>query len=186
MLPLLVFIAACGTGRIESLYRQPDEAIVIAKVKLLDGKDNRTDEGKIFFGGANGVEPDDSGYVYFKVYTGKYYFARVQMGNESVKLPKTYTSFEIPESKIYYIGDITAYLNMEFNYGAGFGLLGALAYEGRHVRVPPVNVENNYEKDTYYFKNIFPMQDTIIPVIMRVDSAQLQKAWKVYNYKNKK
>jgi hypothetical protein len=176
---LSILFISCGTGgRIKSLNRDFNEAIIIAKVDIFNNEEPASEYSIVFFdqytSGSYAVKPDKNNYIYKKILVGKHHIAKIQMGNRSIKLPITYTGFETPEGKIYYIGDLTADLKLDFNVGAMFGLLGAIAYEERTVSVPSIRVVNNYEKAVTYFKTIFPCKDTILQSIMVVDSVNFK------------
>jgi hypothetical protein len=169
-----VILTACSTGRIDSLVRKPNEAIIIANVNIINNHYNETSNSVLMFDetsmGTFHVKPDGKSFIYMKLPIGKYNLSRIEIGNRSINLPKYYTNFEIRESKLYYIGDILTELELNVNVGSAFGLIGALAYEGRTVTLPPVKVYDNYINAVSYFKSIFPCNDTIIPCIMQVDT----------------
>jgi hypothetical protein len=173
-----ILLLSCATGRIESLTRLPNEAIVIAKLKILNFGDDETSNTHLLFNerawGTYHVKPDDSNYIYMKLPIGKHNLARVSIEDRSINIPDTYTSFVIPEGKIYYIGDISTKLRLRPNLGFMFGLLGALAYESRSLELPEIIVENNINQATSYFKKMFPSSDTIYTSIMNVDTVHFK------------
>lgn len=172
---LCLIIISCGTGRISNLERKPNEAIVIAKMRIIDKRNNITKSSGILFDetfwNKYSVNPDDSSYIYIKLPLGKHYIARIEYGSKSQNLPENLITFNTPESRIYYIGDINMQLfTLEANYGFKYGIIGTILYETRDVDTPLIYVENNYIDAKTYFTNLFPTNEEIILSIAEIDS----------------
>lgn len=174
---IILIVTACSNGRIESLERKPNESIVIAKLKIMNYDEDVTEDSGVLFDeilwGTYGVLPDDSCFIYLKLPVGNHYLARIANGNKSINLPETMLRFETPESKIYYLGDITVKLELDMNISAAFGLIGAMAYEGRNVKQPPFTVDNKIEDAKKYFNSMFPSNETITQCKFYCDSTSV-------------
>lgn len=172
-------ITSCSTGRIDSLERKPDEAIIIAKVHVKNQKNGVTSKTDFIFDettwGTYHVRADSKKYFYMKLPLGNHYLSRISIGDKSINLNEFFITFETKESKIYYIGDLSFELDMGANIGLMFGLIGALAYEGRSVVMPPVAVKNNFDSTTTYFNNLFKNTEPIYPCLIKIDSSMIGK-----------
>lgn len=177
VISLSIIITSCSTGRIESLERNSDEAIIIAKVKVNNQNEDVTNDAVFLFDetayGTYHVRTDLEEYFYMKIPLGNHYISRISIGSRSINLIDSFLTFETKESKIYYIGDLSFELDLGVNVGASFGLLGALAYEGRKVVMPPVAIKNNFERSKTYFNNIFKNVEIIYPNLVRIDSSNI-------------
>lgn len=105
-----------------------------------------------------------------KIPVGLHYLARIEIDSKSLNIPETFTSFETSKGGLYYIGDITTCVELDFNAGMMFGLMGGLAYEIRQVDPPQIYVDNNYNDAVKYFKSKFPTDEPIILNLMQADT----------------
>ena len=171
---LILILTGCHTGRIDSLSRNRDESIIIARLRIVNDDRDITSKARLIFDNIKGygVLPDDSCYIYFKLQGGKHYLSRIEYLDRSINLPVTLLSFKTPPSNIYYLGDISIKLDLDFNYSSmirgigGFGgaLLGAaasVAYENRSVESPPILLENKIEDAKKYFNSLFSSNEPI-------------------------
>ncbi|MDT3738782.1 MAG: hypothetical protein RO257_04700 [Candidatus Kapabacteria bacterium] len=185
-------IISCGTGRIDNLERKPDEAIVIAKMRIRNLHENITNSATIFFDksfwGTLYVKADDSSYIYLTLPIGRHYLSSIAENIESQGLPSDLITFELPESKIYYIGEINMRFNLDKNWGIYFGLLGQLLYDSRPVIPPFIFVEDNYEDAKGYFTKLFPTDEIIYKSIAAFDSTykiEYLNTFKTYVFEQK-
>jgi hypothetical protein len=167
-------IISCGSGRIENLERKPNEAIVIAKMKIIDEEYDITQESEIFFS-KEGVSADAASYVYFKIPCGRNNISRIETSYGSQNLQSYLLRYLVPESKIYYIGDISLKFDISANWQAiAFGLLGNWAYENRDVENPEVDITDNFESAKTHFKNLFPNNEEIYKSIAVFDTLNIK------------
>jgi hypothetical protein len=150
----------CKTGRISTLEKNPDEAILFGKVTFMSNGEVFTRKHAILFDeiwwGTYAVFPDDSNYIYTKVPVGKHFIARVESYPDNTNFPETFLTFETNKSGIYYIGDIT----IDWDNISSFKLLGGLlgsATDAMKGKVQlPVHIVDNFEETTKYItKKIF-------------------------------
>mgnify|MGYP000994325076 CR=1 FL=1 len=155
-----LFLFGCGTGRITTLDREENEAIIIANVQIINGNkslDNKwnflLDERLV---GNLSVWPDEQNYIYMKVPIGKHFISLLQYYPYSRTLPDNYLSINIKENKIYYIGDIKFYWNIDENNDriAG-GLLGAISDSEKDGDSIKVEINDNYDNTVKYFNAKF-------------------------------
>ncbi len=167
-------IISCGTGRIDNLERKPDEAIVIAKMRIIDEEYDITQESEIFFS-KEGVSADAASYVYFKIPCGRNNISRIETSYGSQNLQSYLIRYIVPESKIYYIGDISLKFDIPANWQAiAFGLIGHLAYESRDVENPDVEIKDNFESAKTHFKKLFPTNEEIYKSIAVFDTLNIK------------
>ena len=158
---------SCGTGRITSLEKKTDEAIIIAKVQIkngevyLDNKWNFLLDERLLAKWA--VWPDDQHYIYMKVPLGKHFIALLQYNEFSKNIPDDYLTIDITESKIYYIGDITLHWNIDkkADIQNRNGVAGAIQDSKKAGAYISVDVIDNYDTAVKYFNSKFPNDATI-------------------------
>ena len=142
-------ITGCSTGRITSLNRNPNEAIIIAKIQIKDGdtylnnKWNFLLDERLWAKWA--VLPDEHNYIYMKLPVGKHFIALLQYNGLHKNIPDNYLTIDIKENKIYYIGDIVLNWTIDKEKDAtnnGGGAAGAIADSkkpGEYIKVDIVD-----------------------------------------------
>jgi hypothetical protein len=181
---LILVITGCSTGRINSLERKSNECIVIAKVYIKNYGEDFTYGSRFFFDGRTRsvvpVYPDDFYYIYFKLTLGNHFLGRIENDDRSINLYDDYLRFETPESKIYYLGDISTELSLDMNYGSFlyvFGAIGGIVgnriYENRSVKQPKMVIENRIGEAITYFNSIFENKEEIIQCKIYNDSTNI-------------
>jgi hypothetical protein len=162
---IIISCSTGRTGRIENLDRKPNEAIVFAKMNIKDGDKNITKETFIVFNSlsniAQAVKPDGSSFIYFKLPIGKHFISKISNETASQKLPEYFITFEIPESKIYYIGDINMVFDLDYNWGIYAGVIGQIGYDLRKVDLPYASIKDNFSSSKDYILKIFPTSEEI-------------------------
>ena len=176
-----LMISGCSMGRIASLDRKPNEAIIIAKIQIKNGdsyvnnKWNFLLDERLWAKWA--VCPDEQNYIYMKVPVGKHFIALLQYNGFHKNIPDNYLTIDIKENKIYYIGDIV--LNWTIDKGKdatnyyGGGAIGALAgtiadskQPGEYIKV---DIVDNYDETTKYFISKFPNSQPIEKELMKIN-----------------
>jgi len=169
-------LAGCGTGRIVSLDRKPNEAIIIAKIQIkngdsyLDNKWNFLLDERLL--GKLAVWPDEHNYIYMKVPVGKHFIALLQYNGLQKNIPDNYLTIDIKENKIYYIGDIVLNWTIDkkkdaSNYNGG--IVGAVANSKKTGDFIKVDIADNYDETTKYFTSKFPESQSIEKELLKVN-----------------
>ena len=128
-------ITGCSTGRIASLNRKPNEAIIIAKIQIKNGDSYLNNKWNFLFDerlwAKWAVWPDEQNYIYMKVPVGKHFIALLQYKEFHKNIPDNYLTIDIKENKIYYIGDLvlnwTIDKKMDATIYYGGGAIGGAA-----------------------------------------------------------
>lgn len=175
---LPMFINGCSTGRIESTARTSGEAILIGKLNVINQGNDVSKSSSILFDetawGTYGVVPDSKRYFYLKLPIGNHYLSRLNFeGDKSINMTNNYITLSLPESKIYYCGDLTFTTDLGTNMGSLFGAIGAISYETRDVDMPPLKVDINYEAAKNYFNAIITNREEIEMCILKIDTSQV-------------
>lgn len=174
-------LAGCGTGRIASLDRKPNEAIIIAKIQIkngdsyLDNKWNFLLDERLL--GKLAVWPDEQNYIYMKVPVGKHFIALLQYNNFFKNIPDNYLTIDIKENKIYYIGDIVLNWTIDkkkdarsYNGGGTIGgITGAVASSKKTGEFINVDIADNYDEATKYFTSKFTESQLIEKELLKVN-----------------
>ncbi len=176
LFPLL--FCACSTGRIESTARTSGEAILIGKLRVINQGDDVSKSSSILFDetawGTYGVVPDSKQYFYLKLPIGNHYLSRLNLeGDKSINMTNNYITLSLPESRIYYCGDLTFTTDLGTNVASMLGVIGALSYETRDVDMPPLKVEMNYPEAKNYFNAIINNREEIEMCILKIDTLQV-------------
>ncbi|MBM2815130.1 MAG: hypothetical protein HW421_1892 [Ignavibacteria bacterium] len=183
ILSLTFILISCRTGRIDSLDREPDEAIIFAKIEVKNFDDEITQKSSFVFCSTGyssrvvpwwsklAIRPDEEGYIYMKLPVGTYSIQRVNIREKSIVFPEYATRITLPDGNIYYIGDIT----MAFENPSSFITSNSIISRSivprsfRNVykalneddeKLPEMSITNNINS-IKYFREIFPTNDSI-------------------------
>lgn len=182
LLSSLFLLFFSGTGRIKNLDLKPDEAIIIAKIQINNGNSYLGNKWNFLFDerlwAKWAVWPDENNYIYMKVPIGKHFIALLQYKSYHLNLPDNYLTIEIKESKIYYIGDIVLYWNINYstetdNYNGGGiagGVKGALSDSKKPGNNVKVDVNDNYDEALKYFNSKFENHNEIQKVLLKINN----------------
>lgn len=103
-----------------------------------------------------GVWPDKQNYIYMKIPIGKHFISLLQYYPYSKTKPDNYLSINIKENKIYYIGDIIFYWNIDDNNDrCKDGVIGAISDSKKEGEFIKVEINDNYDRAVKYFNNKF-------------------------------
>jgi len=157
---LSTLLFGCGTGRISTLDRESNEAIIIANVQIINGNNTLDNKWNFLFDerltGNLAVWPDEKNYIYMIVPIGKHFISLLQYYPYIKTIPDNYLSININENKIYYIGDIKFYWNIdENNDRVTGGLLGAISDSNKDGDFINVEINDNYDNAIKYFNSKF-------------------------------
>lgn len=165
ILLLSAILVSCSSGRIDSIERGPNEAIVIARYTLDDVGDDVTQESSLRFDSKLlddiSVSPDEANYIYFKMPIGEFYLASIYTKGKSQNIGENFFTITIPDGNIYYIGNISITGALHKHHHLPGGIIGLLA-DQNHICVDPlIKIENDYEKDVKYFRSLFNTDEKI-------------------------
>jgi len=175
----LVF-TSCSTGRIVSLDRKTNEAIILAKIQIKNGdsfignKWNFLLDERLWAKWA--VWPDNENYIYMKVPVGEHFIALLQYKGLQKNIPDNYLTIDTKENGIYYLGDIVIHwpINSKTdgaNYSSGGalgGALGTIAASKQGGTSLDVDIVDNYDETTAYFKSKFKCDQTIYKSLIKI------------------
>ncbi|MCI2082895.1 MAG: hypothetical protein LKK19_03350 [Bacteroidales bacterium] len=180
-----MILTSCGTGRILTTERKPDEAIIIAKVRIENGDSYIGNKWNLLLDerlwGKMAVWPDENNYIYMKVPVGKHFIALLQYKALHKNIPENYLTFETDTSAVYYIGDIVIHwkINSETDEnrsgrnakvgGAVGGVFGAVSNSKEPGTRLDVDVTDNYDETTAYFKSRFGYDQEIRKSLLKVN-----------------
>jgi len=176
-----LLVTGCSTGRITSLSRKPNEAIIIAKIQIkngdsyLDNKWNFLLDERLWAKWA--AWPDKQNYIYMKVPIGKHFIALLQYKGFHKNIPDNYLTIDITENKIYYIGDIVLNWTIDkakdavkYNGGGAIGgIAGAVANSKKSGEYIKVDVVDNYDETTKYFTSKFSNSQLIEKKLLKIN-----------------
>jgi hypothetical protein len=165
----------CGSGRISTLDRDQNEAIIIAKVQIKNGNKILDNKWNFLFDerlqGSLAVWPDDQNYIYMKIPLGKHFISLIQYYPYSKTLPDDYLTIDIKENKIYYIGDILFHWTIdERNDASRNGIIGAMADSKKNGSRIKVEISDNYDNTVKYFNALFPNNQKTEKEILKVNN----------------
>jgi len=160
---IVVFVAVtligCGSGRITTLEKDQNEAIVVGRLTITNDGEDISNKSNILFDertwATYAVWPDDNNYIYLKLPIGKHFIAFLQHSGYNKNFPDDYAVIELPESKIYYIGDLTIILHLSESDEAKTGIAGAVEDINKEVEKIPIDVSDNYDTTIKYFNQKF-------------------------------
>lgn len=173
-------ITGCSTGRIASLNRKANEAIIIAKIQIKNGDSYLNNKWNFLLDerlwAKWAVCPDEQNYIYMKVPVGKHFIALLQYNGFHKNIPDNYLTIDIKENKIYYIGDIVLNWTIDkkndtTNYYSGGvigGVAGAVADSKKSGEFIKVDIVDNYDETTKYFTLKFPDSQSIEKELMKI------------------
>ncbi len=171
----------CSTGRITSLNRKTNEAIIIAKIQIKDGNTYLNNKWNLLLDerlwAKWAVWPDEQNYIYMKVPVGKHFIALLQYKGFQKNISDNYLTIDIKENKIYYIGDIVLNWTIDkekdvANYNGGGAIGGAASTigdskkPGEYIKV---EIVDNYDETTKYFISKFPNSQPIEKELMKIN-----------------
>lgn len=149
----------CGSGRITTLEKEQNEAIVIGRLTITDNRKDVSPKSNILFDerawGTYAVWPDDKNYIYLKLPVGRHFIAFLQHSEYNNNFPDNYAVVDLPESKIYYIGDLTINLKFGDMDEAKSGVLGAVSDINKEGVKIPIEISDNYDSTVQYFNQKF-------------------------------
>ncbi len=169
-----LFIIGCSTtGRITNLTHKPakSNAIIIARFSIIDSGQDVAANSLIYFDnrlGGTYVRPDKQNYIYMELPVGKHFIASLWYEPFKKALPDSYATIDLPQSKIYYIGDIS--INANFSYKDGFvpGLLGLIYEKNKKGVAVPIEIIDRFDSTTTYFNRKFQNNSPIEKALLRV------------------
>jgi len=171
----------CSTGRITSLNRKTNEAIIIAKIQIKDGNTYLNNKWNLLLDerlwAKWAVWPDEQNYIYMKVPVGKHFIALLQYNGFQKNIPDNYLTIDIKENKIYYIGDIVLNWTIDkekdaANYNGGGaigGAAGTIADSKKPGEYIKVEIVDNYDETTKYFTLKFSNSQPIEKELMKIN-----------------
>jgi len=168
-----VTLAGCGSGRITTLEKDQNEAIVVGRLTITNDGEDISNKSNILFDerawATYAVWPDDSNYIYLKLPIGKHFIAFLQHSEYYKNFPDNYAVIELLESNIYYIGDLTINLHLGESDVSGIGVAGALKDINKEGEKIPIDVSDNYDTTIKYFNQKFNNTDTIEKSLLQLN-----------------
>lgn len=175
-----LMVTGCSTGRITSLNRKPNEAIIIAKIQVRNGDSYLNNKWNFLLDerlwAKWAVWPDEQNYIYMIVPVGKHFIALLQYNGFHKNITDNYLTIDIKENKIYYIGDIVLNWTIDkekdaTNYhggGAIGGAAGAITDSKKQGENIKVEIVDNYDETTKYFNSKFANSQRIEKELMKI------------------
>ena len=112
LLSVIIITSACSSNKqLITLDREPNEAIVVGKLKVLYNDEDVTTKSRILFNeltkGEFSYKPDSTGYIITKLPVGEAFFSNIAYTNFSYKFQREDALFQLSNTNdVYYIGDI--------------------------------------------------------------------------------
>lgn len=171
----VIVITGCKSGRVSTTEMKPGEAIIIARIRILNHNQDITTESTLLFNerlrGKYAVIPDDKGYIYAKLPVGKNHLTYLSYKNYYKNLPPENIVVTIPEqNKLYYIGDIEIVCDFTRKDVSATGAAGVIAQSKKDGAKLKISIKNNFEYDTSYFKQKIKTDKEILINIAEVNT----------------
>ncbi|MBP1645738.1 MAG: hypothetical protein H6Q16_1313 [Bacteroidetes bacterium] len=189
-----ICFSSCSVGRIKNLEMEPDEAIVIAKINVIqDSSKYLKNAWDIAWNNSKkySCSCDSNGYIYMRLPIAKNSITNILYKNDNLRMFDQWYYTNLKENKIYYIGDITIYwdsllavsdilykqeqtLAMSGVMGGMIGgaIAGGIIAENNksiiNDKPGAVIVKDNYEETTKYFKKLFPTDKIITKALLEI------------------
>lgn len=180
-----LFFASCATGRITTLDRQSNEAIILAKIQIKNGDTFIGNKWSLLLDervwGKWAVKPDENNYIYMKVPVGEHFVAMLQYNRFHKNIPDNYLTIDVMDNGIYYIGDIVINWTIDPNTdgassaavggvlgGALGAVIGAVADSKRAGDYLKVDIIDNFDETTSYLATKFLYDQKINKSLLKV------------------
>ncbi|MCK4654270.1 MAG: hypothetical protein KAU01_07485 [Candidatus Cloacimonetes bacterium] len=173
-LSVLILTACVANKQLTTLQREPNESIIVGKIKVLYNGNDVTDKSYLCFNeratGKYDYKPDSTGYIITKLPVGDGFLSRITYTNIIYNLPKDMALFHVSDSnKIHYIGDLTVnWVGPKSKISGMFGLVGAIIDELNNDGDLEVYAINNQNETMKYFYNKFQTDMEVENIVLNV------------------